>query len=365
MQNNNTFLNIISLINSPASWAFISRNIYNYSKDLESVNLIHQRGFLYEEDLFLKLQRPLFKKAKADLIFDIPSNLKKKRNSDFVIAAFVYEFPEISQTWSYHLNKNADLIWIPNKFNDDILKRSGVTTETIITPYGTDFKQTISKTNSNLNNRYQRKPFNFLTICMPQKRKNPILTINAFLKAFPIKNFPDTTLTIKFPYLPGKFPWDISTEDLKESIKDDKRIKIINKIYSREEMKELLLSTQLYLQPSYSEGFGLSILDSLSLGIPVLVNSFGGQLDFCNSDNSIILKSNPKEIKGLDYSNKEKTVIAKEPDIKDFSEKLYRFRTDIDFYIRSYQKTKLLDPKKYNWKSISQTIINKIKEKTL
>ena len=365
MLNSNTFLNIISLINSPASWAYISRSIFRCANKIEKVNLIHQRGFLYKDDLFLKLKKPVFKRAKADLIFDIPSNLKKKKNSDLVIAAFVYEFPEISESWSYHLNKHADLIWIPNDFNKIILNNSKVDTKTLIIPYGTDFHQEIPKNSSFLKDRFNSRPFNFLSICMPQKRKNPITTIRAFIKAFPEKEFPATTLTLKLPYLPGKFPWDISKTFMTETINNDPRIKLITEIYSRDQIKDLILSSQLYLQPSYSEGFGLSLLDSIALGVPCMANSYGGHLDFCNQDNSTIIKSNPKTIKGLDYSNKDLTMTVFEPDPDDFSKKLYDFRTDFAKYKEAYQKTTLNERKKYTWENTSRLLIEKIKENLL
>ena len=54
----------------------------------------------------------------------------------------------------------------------------------------------------------------------------------------------------------------------------------------RAELTGLLRTADCYLSPHRAEGFGLTLLEAMSLGKPVVATNYSGNVDFMTSDNS-------------------------------------------------------------------------------
>lgn len=69
------------------------------------------------------------------------------------------------------------------------------------------------------------------------------------------------------------------------------------------DITELYNKTDLYIQPSYYEGFGMAIVEAIHFGIPVIVTPDVGSVDYVNSANGFVTKGYTKEniIEGLDH----------------------------------------------------------------
>ena len=62
--------------------------------------------------------------------------------------------------------------------------------------------------------------------------------------------------------------------------------------YINEESRKILSKYDLLISPSRDfEGFGLSIAESLSVGVPVISTKVGGVLDYLDNKNSILVKA--------------------------------------------------------------------------
>ena len=68
---------------------------------------------------------------------------------------------------------------------------------------------------------------------------------------------------------------------------------------SHEEVKELMLSSDIFLFPSYTEGFSLSILEAMSCGLPIITTDVGANKD-CIREGGIII--NIKNSNDIEYA---------------------------------------------------------------
>ena len=145
---------------------------------------------------------------------------------------------------------------------------------------------------------YSRKDFSlpedkiiFLTIFdyhSTVARKNPYATIDAYIKAFG-NNSKDTILVIKtslgeeFPALKSK---------LKEYIKNNKSIIIIEEILSREKLYGLMQVSDVYVSLHRSEGFGLTMAEAMALQKPVIATAYSANIEFMTQNDSFLIPYN-------------------------------------------------------------------------
>jgi glycosyltransferase involved in cell wall biosynthesis len=106
-------------------------------------------------------------------------------------------------------------------------------------------------------------------------RKNPAGAVSAFRRAFPT---------------PGRERLVLKTTGISRSkvealkrLAGDARVEILNDYLSREELLDLLAAADCYVSLHRSEGFGLTILESIALGKPVIATGYSGCTDFLNS----------------------------------------------------------------------------------
>jgi glycosyltransferase involved in cell wall biosynthesis len=130
-----------------------------------------------------------------------------------------------------------------------------------------------------------------ISSCFPRKGADKLLeafnslelsNISLIIKTFPNphNNLKDLIIDLSFKKVKEY------EEDVELYRKDDKEILFINKDFSRDELKFLYENCDLFVFPSFSEGFGLPIAEAMLMNLPVITTSYGGQMDFCNEENS-------------------------------------------------------------------------------
>jgi hypothetical protein len=115
-------------------------------------------------------------------------------------------------------------------------------------------------------------------------RKNPMAGIEAFKNAFKGRS-DDVALVIKGM----NFGLTAEVNYLRKLALTDKRIKLIEAEYDRQELVDLMNSCDCYISLHRSEGFGRIIAESMLLGKPVVVSKYSGNLDYCFEDNSYLV----------------------------------------------------------------------------
>ncbi len=110
-------------------------------------------------------------------------------------------------------------------------------------------------------------------------RKNPLGVVSAFTSAFPagekVRLILKSSNGDKFPEL---------NKLLLEFSKKDPRIECVDEPWPREKLNEVFMRSHAFISLHRSEGYGLNIIDALSLNKPCIVSAYGGNMEFMEAD---------------------------------------------------------------------------------
>ncbi len=116
-------------------------------------------------------------------------------------------------------------------------------------------------------------------------RKNPFAVIEAFKRAFADRG---QKVQLVLKVMNGDTS-DAQWKRMVRSIAGDKRIKIINKTMSKEDLISLKDACDCYVSLHRSEGFGRGPFEAMYLGKPVIATNFSGNVDFMTAENSCLV----------------------------------------------------------------------------
>lgn len=241
----------------------------------------------------------------------------------------------LKKTFAWHLYQkkilnNIDCIHATSEMEMENLLKIGIKAPIKILPHGLEIKE---KSN-NKNEKIRRKAIFFSRI---HEKKGLLELVRAWIKINP-KNW---DLEIYGPVSNEKYFLKIK-KDI-EKLKFKESIKIFNPVFFKEKKLDILSNSDLFLLPSKSENFGMSILEAMSLGVPVLtttstpwkiLNSLnaGFIIDFSEENiiNSLdkILNMNHLDLKAIGNNGKE--FIKKKFDIKDLIHDYINFYREIN-----------------------------------
>jgi glycosyltransferase involved in cell wall biosynthesis len=185
-------------------------------------------------------------------------------------------------------------------------------------------------------------------------RKNPDVLISAFKK---LKlNLHDICLTIKFN--------NISSMELFERYGDlsDYGIKFITNRLPHDEYLKFLMYQDILVSPHKSEGFGRVIGEAIMHGHFVVATKYGGVLDYLNSDNSILVRGELKNLLPSEYFSFDgnKWMSISEDDLVTAMFSAYNKIKENKI---NFIKNKEIFEKKYNLNSFYKDIIRKLNGK--
>ena len=87
-------------------------------------------------------------------------------------------------------------------------------------------------------------------------------------------------------------------EDIKNMIKNyrlENNITVIDEWVDRDEIPLLVGKSDLYIQPSLTEGLPLAVLEAMSMGKPVVVTKAGGMPELIKDKGAILIEKNNKK----------------------------------------------------------------------
>lgn len=116
-------------------------------------------------------------------------------------------------------------------------------------------------------------------------RKNPDGSLRAFAKAFPFEK--NTRLIFKTKGAKEHLDDRNRLLQLSEELTITDRVVMIDEFIPTDDIYGLTSACDVYLSLHRGEGFGLGIVEAMSLGKPVVVTDFSATTEFCNHENSI------------------------------------------------------------------------------
>lgn len=117
------------------------------------------------------------------------------------------------------------------------------------------------------------------------ERKNPMGLIRAFSKAFG----PDDPVCLVLKTSFGdRHPAQIKELRLAAEMSGVK-IKIIDQVYSPDEVLSLMDACDAYVSLHRSEGLGLTMAEAMLMGKPVIATNYSGNVDFMDDSNSLLV----------------------------------------------------------------------------
>jgi len=195
-----------------------------------------------------------------------------------------WELSKLPEEWILPLNL-MDEVWAPTKFIQDTLSRA-LNKAVPHMPVSIELPEVKKRSR-----RYFGIPENsYAFFCTFDffsyiHRKNPWAVVNAFRKAFPNGN-ENVTLVIKVMNGNEK---DTGWRELKEISMNDKRITLINKTLTKDDLISLKLECDCYVSLHRAEGLGRGPMEAMLLGKPTIVTNYSGNTDYSKKDNSCLV----------------------------------------------------------------------------
>ena len=120
------------------------------------------------------------------------------------------------------------------------------------------------------------------------ERKNPLGVLDAFEQAFKPDEGPLLVLKVM-----GSEHRAVDLERLKLRARDRSDVVIIERAMPQGENAALMARADCFVSLHRSEGFGLSLAESMALGKPVIATAYSGNLDFMDRENSFLVPYSP------------------------------------------------------------------------
>ncbi len=283
-------------IDSTYSLAILNRNFADSMSRVLSNLYIHitEGPGDYEPNIsFLKRYSniySIYKKSidKKEITEVVSRNLYPPRVRDLsskfnILHSYGWEESEFPSQWVDEFNTYLQGITVMSTFVKKILIDNGVNIPINVSRLGLDH---VDKIDINSNFNIEAKSYKILHISSCFPRKGIDILLKAYGETF--TNNDDITLIIK--------TFDNPHNDIEDIINGFRRsnplfphILLIKEDLSDQQLKSILLQSDLLVSPSRGEGFGLPIGEAMRLGKPVITTNWGGQVDFCSEDNCWLL----------------------------------------------------------------------------
>ena len=198
-----------------------------------------------------------------------------------------WELSDYPDEWLYPMNF-LDEIWAPSRYIQEVISQKA-SLPVVYMPMAVDFE---------LPGKVSRKGFGFseeafvflfsLDFSSRIHRKNPGAVVAAFKRAFPGTER-GVALVIKTKLVDSVAQQVKDYAMLQEWVQGDSRIHLINEVYSKDQMLDLINCCDVYVSLHRAEGFGLGMAEAMKMGKAVVATNYSGNTDFTRGDNSCLV----------------------------------------------------------------------------
>jgi glycosyltransferase involved in cell wall biosynthesis len=304
-------------------------------------NYTKRNGYGYMTDRILSTLKTLGYKIRpndptADVNFwyDQPHHIDWGENQ-YRVAYHPWESTELMEGWLEKLN-SADEVWTPSPLMAEWYKEMGVDSPIFIYEHGID-------------QIWTRRPrrtdgiIRFLHVGGEAKRKGADIVLEAFRAAFPGRT--DVELTMKMMNKGARVERVGRTTFMNESIGINRLVRLYHK-------------HQVFVYPSWGEGFGLNPLQALATGMPtIFTGAWAPYADYAPDHWKI-----DSELADSPWPTVHPGKMFK-PDLDDLVEKM---RYTVDHYedeLKIAQGASTTVQEHYNWKILTSDAFKKLEDR--
>ncbi len=325
-------------------------------KDFE-LSTLGQTGYPYP------MSRTNLLFVNVDCIVDFYSKNKKYLHKKYNIAVYWWEFPDYLNFPGIFDNIDEVLVFSSvcydavSKVKPQRVKLSRLTYPFILKELKKPVKQ------SRLEFGLKEDDFIIMYIFDVHssiERKNPYGVIDAFVIAS--KDIPNAKLVLKITNFEL---WRMECVELQNYINShiaDKCIIIADNL-SDDDIRNLINCCDVYLSLHRAEGFGISMLEAMSMGKVVVATNYGGNLDFMQHEQNGILVSYKEVEVQKDFGPYKKGWLWAEPDINEAAQALIKLIKNKSHYNTISGKAREHSSKKYDLGKLQHEFVRYIKSK--
>lgn len=197
---------------------------------------------------------------------------------------------------------HADAVFVPSMQNIKALQLSGVKVPIYLAPHGAD-TEAYHPNSTPMELINAQETFNFLSVFQWQHRKGPDVLLEAYWREF--SKGDNVSLILKTYW--GNKGLKYHQRAVMESISNYKSylgftkentapVYFTSTLLDDTEMLKMYSLADVYAQPSRGEGVGLPYIEAMSCGIPCIATGWGGQTDFINDTNGLLVDYKLKNI---------------------------------------------------------------------
>lgn len=220
---------------------------------------------------------------------------------EYKVGYWYWELERIPQRWADSARLFQE-IWVASPFVADAVRAMCDTPVQIITPplLAPPVARSFSRAEYGLDDKAYVFLFSFAYGSFAT-RKNPEAVLRAFRAAFP-RSIEHVQLVVKTSQ---SELFQEHVDAIASEVGGDPRIVFINKTLSREQLTGLQSVADCYVSLHRSEGLGLGMAESMSLGKPTIGTGYSGNLAFMNEQNSLLVDYRLVPIKPGEYIDSE------------------------------------------------------------
>lgn len=296
-----------------------------------------------------------------ELAYTIPYQGPRRFFPESKCRAIIWNFESSILPPGWHLySRSLDYILPSSQYSYDIFAQNGVPEEKlVVVPHGVDtgvFNPNIPPFELKTKRRVK-----FLHNAIPHHRKLHERVIKGFVDTFTGDD--DVCLVLKTKFLkPAKEkPFEVDVKSIIEEAmrgkKNPPEIEVVNKFIP--DIGSLYTACDVVISMSSCEGFWLPGLEALACGSLIIAPRHGGQLDFLNDNNSLLVDTGEMEAPAsMQYWGHMKGAVVGDPNIDHYKELLRHAYKNLDDEKARIKKPAQETAEFFTWERAAQMILD-------